>query len=405
MPALHGLAMQLKHLRLRDFRNFTRLELDFPAGVIVIGGPNGAGKSSLLEAIHYLSYLRSFRAAADREVVRFGAPLALVEAQLADDAQRPFDARLVLRSGQRYLRLNGSDVTRFQDFIGRLHSQFFFPGDLSLLTGDPALRREVLDLELLRLKPQLTPVYAQFSSALRQRNRTLKLIYPLPGQKKAGAAELEKALEVYTQQLTQAGAQVMRERLGLVSVLDGQFSALYSGLAPPGGETVSLRYICAVDLGSGAGLQTRGMAGLKTSPTDTADIAHNYRRLLDDAAGKEANLRYTTVGPHRDDLGFILSAAHDLRRFGSQGQMRSAVLAFRLALCGLSQQRLSDDPILLLDDALSEMDDARKQRLLKLCAQRTQVFITSASEREVELIAPLATAVYHVQDASVERVK
>src|SRR5438045_3839269 len=107
--------MQLKHLRLRDFRNFTRLDVDFPPR-------------------------------------RFGSPLALVEAELADDAGRPFDARLVLRSGQRYLRLNGSDVTRFQDFIGRLHSQFFFPGDLSLLTGDPALRREVLDLELLRLK-------------------------------------------------------------------------------------------------------------------------------------------------------------------------------------------------------------------------------------------------------------
>ena len=173
--------MQLKHLRLRDFRNFTRLEIDFPPGVVVIGGPNGAGKSSLLEAIHYLSYLRSFRAAADREVVRFGIAARAGRGAARRRCARPFDARLVLRSGQRYLRLNGSDVTRFQDFIGRLHSQFFFPGDLSLLTGDPALRREVLDLELLRLKPQLTPVYTQFGSALRQRNRTLKLLYPHAG--------------------------------------------------------------------------------------------------------------------------------------------------------------------------------------------------------------------------------
>ncbi len=245
----------------------------------------------------------------------------------------------------------------------------------------------MLDLELLRLKPQLTPVYAQFGNALRQRNRTLKLLYPMPGQRKADAAELEKALEVYTQQVVTAGALVMRERRGLTTVLDGHFTALYSGLAPPGGESISLRYVSGVEL-----------------KQDDA-VVENYRRLLDDAAGKDANLRYTSVGPHRDDLGFILAPAHDLRRYGSQGQMRSAVLAFRLALCNLSQQRLSDDPILLLDDALSEMDDARKQRLLKLCAQRTQVFITSASEREVELIAPLATAVYQVQDGGVERVK
>jgi DNA replication and repair protein RecF len=378
--------VRLKRIRLKDFRNYDRLELDFPPGVIVLSGPNGAGKSNLLEAIHYLSYLRSFRAAADREVVRFGTPLALVEAQLEDDAARPFDARLILKSGQRYLRLNGQDVTRFQDFIGRLHSQFFFPGDLSLLTGDPAGRREVLDLELLRLKPQLTPVYQQFQTTLRQRNRTLKLLYPMPGQRKADP-QLDKSLDVYTTQLANAGAQIMRERRGLTAVLDGHFGPLYSGIAPADGETVGLRYVCGVEL----------------QPDDR--VAANYRRQLEDAAPKEATLRYTTVGPHRDDLGFILDARHDLKRYGSQGQMRSGVLAFRLALCDLSRQRMSDDPILLLDDALSEMDDNRKQRLLKLYRSRSQVFITSASEREVELITPLAQAVYHVENGAVERRK
>ncbi len=376
--------MRLERLRLKDFRNHEQTAVEFPAGIIVLTGPNGAGKSNLLEAIHYLSYLRSFRAGQDREVVRFGTPFAAVEAKLSDDAGRPFEARLVLKGGQRYVRLNGTDVTKFQDFIGRLASQFFYPGELALLTGDPGLRREVLDVELLRLKPVLAPVYKQYHSALLQRNKTLKLIFPVPGQRRKDAG-LDKALSAFTQQLISAGAQIMRERRGLAGVLDGHFSPLYESLAPPGGERVNLRYLSSVEL----------------IPDDR--VTQNYTQLLSAAADKESTLRYTTVGPHRDDLGFILNESYDLRRFGSQGQMRSAVLAFRLALCELSRQRLSDDPVLLLDDALSEMDDGRKQRLLALCRKHSQVFITSASEREVELIAPFASAVYHVEQGQVRR--
>jgi len=134
-----------------------------------------------------------------------------------------------------------------------------------------------------------------------------------------------------------------------------------------------------------------------------AEITASFRALLAAAGEAEANLRYTTVGPHRDDLAFILDQEHDLRHFGSQGQQRSAALTFRLALSALSARRLSDDPLLLLDDALSEMDDQRKRRLLKLCAKHRQVFITSASDREVDLIVAQASVVYRVTDGSVER--
>ncbi|MBN2081150.1 DNA replication and repair protein RecF [bacterium] len=372
--------MRLKRLKLRDFRNYERLDLEFPAGIIVLAGANGAGKSNLLEAIHYLSYLKSFRTNRDREVVRYSCPLALIEARLADDDERPFDARLVLKSGKRHVRLNGNDITRFQDFIGRLHSQFFFPGDLTLLTGDPTLRREVLDLELLRLKPVLLPVYQKFRNALKQRNSVLKLLYPQPGRRHNRPVDLLKALEAYTEQLIGAGVAIMRERRGITKVLNEQFVPLYARLAPPEGESVSLRYLSAVPL----------------EPDD--QLAANYRRLLSESQETEASLRFTTVGPHRDDLGFILDGERDLKRYGSQGQQRSAALTFRLALAALSRQRLSDDPLLLLDDALSEMDDERKQRLLAICRQHRQVFITSASQREVDLISPLATVVYTVED-------
>lgn len=379
--------VRLERIRLMDFRNYARLELSFPPGIIVLTGPNGAGKSNLLEAIHYLSYLKSFRPARDREVLRYDAPLALIEARLSDDAQRPFDARLVLRAGKRHVRLNGSDITRFQDFIGRLHSQFFFPGDLSLIGGDPALRREVLDLELLRLKPALTAVYQRFSQALKERNRTLKLLYPQPGARREHAADLLKALGVYSEQLLTSAATIIRERRGVTAVLDGLFSQIYSALAPVGGEQARLNYISQATL----------------KPDEA--VLPSLRQLLADAEASEAQLRYTSVGPHRDDLGFILDGVRDMRRFGSQGQQRSAALAFRLALCALSAQRLSDDPLLLLDDALSEMDDGRKQRLLKLCARHRQVFITSASEREVELIAPLAQAVFYVDNGRISPAK
>jgi DNA replication and repair protein RecF len=375
--------LRLTRLRLRDFRNYERLDLEFPPGIVLLTGPNGAGKSNLLEAIHYLSYLRSFRGARDREVLRHGAQYAAVDAELLDDHDRPFDARLVLKGGKRFVRLNGSAVTRFQDFIGRLHSQFFFPGDLSLLTGDPALRREVLDLELLRLKPQLTPLLRGYSAALAERNRVLKLLFPQPGRRQAQPGELQQALDVYTAQLVAAGTQLMRERRGLARVLDTEFARLYGELAPPGGEQCSLRYVAAVEL----------------EPDD--GIAARFEAALAGTADAEASLRYTTVGPHRDDLGFLLDGKRDMKRYGSQGQVRSAALCFRLALCALSARRLADDPLLLLDDALSEMDDARKERLLALCRKHRQVFITSASQREADQVAPLASAVLRVEAGTV----
>lgn len=376
--------MQLKRLKLRDFRNYRQLDLAFPPGIIVVAGPNGAGKSNLLEAIHYLSYLKSFRTGRDREVIRHNRPLAVVDAQLADDSNRGFDVRLVLKGGKRHVRLNGNDITRFQDFIGRLHSQFFFPGDLSLLTGDPSLRREAMDLELLRLKPALAPVYQKYRSAIRQRNTTLKLLYPQPGQQAVGDQGLQRALAVYSEQLVATGVQIIRERRGLVKVLNELFAPLYAQLAEPDGESIGLRY----------------RSGVALEPDEA--IAQSFREVLAAASETESNLRYTTVGPHRDDLAFILDQEHDLRHYGSQGQQRSAALTFRLALSSLSARRLGDDPMLLLDDALSEMDDQRKRRLLKLCCKHRQVFITSASDREVDLIGSQAAAVYRVADGGVK---
>ncbi len=376
--------MRLEHLKLWDFRNYERVSAQFPPGIIVLTGPNGAGKSNLLEAVHYLSYLKSFRQARDRDVIRHQKQFGAVEANLVDDAGRKFDVRLVIKSGQRHVQFNGDNVAKFQDFIGKLHSQFFFPGNLALISGDPSMRREVLDLELLRLKPGLIPVYQRFRNALKERNKLLKLLHPRPGETARNATSLQTALAAFTEELVLAGSQVMRERRGLVTVLDGLFGPLYSELAPKGAETVSLAYNSTVEL----------------LPDD--EVQANFRNKLEQAANSEAQLRYTTVGPQRDDLTFLMDGGRDLRRFGSQGQMRSTALVFRLALCTLSAQRISDQPILLLDDALSEMDDERKERLLGICAKHPQVFITSASRREVELIRPLATSVFAVGDGKLE---
>ena len=375
--------MHLAALTLRDYRNYRLLELEFPGGIIVLTGQNGAGKSNLLEAIHYLSYLRSFRTTRDREIVRFDAPYSVIDARFSDAGGHDFEVRLVLKDGKRFVRYNGNDVQKFQDYIGRLHSQFFFPGDLGIVTGDPALRREVLDLELLRLKPQLTAVMNHFRRAREQRNRLLKLIHPQPGVTR-DSRELRQSLEAFSEQMLTSGAQLIRERLGLTRVLDGLFRPLHRQLATDDGEQLSLEYISQVPL------------------EPAADIVEHYRASLAAAADSEASLRYTSIGPHRDDLLFRLNGERDLKRYGSQGQMRSAALAFRLALCELSRQRIKDDPILMLDDALSEMDDGRKGRLMGLVGRYAQVVITSASEREVAQISPAASVILRVGNGRVE---
>jgi DNA replication and repair protein RecF len=367
--------MMVRKLDLTNFRCYPALRLELPAGLVVVTGSNASGKSSLLEAIFVASAGRSPRTMRDSELVRWGAKDARVEAVFERDEGRYLDIvfELDVAGGPRKrLLADGNPVRRAAELLSRVPLVLFTPADLQLAQAAPVVRRRFMNLALARLRPAYADDLARYGRALMQRNRLLAM----------GAGEAE--LRPWTAQMVAAGAEVAVQRRRFAAGVGALAAGLHAALAGEG-EALGVEYA-----GSLAG-------------DDPAAAAEQYTALLGRAASEELRMRRTLVGPHRDDLRLTLGG-QALRRFGSQGQQRTAALALKLAEADLIRRETGAPPLLLLDDCLSELDEARASHVLGLTEAYGQLIVTSAA-REAALERASAALWLHLRDGEVERIE
>ncbi len=332
--------MHFTHLQLSNFRLYRSLSLELPEGLNVFWGANAQGKTALLEALYLLATSRSFRTQSEVELLRWENEVARISSRLARDSGR--ERRLEFawqRLGQkvtREVRLMGQPVRKLGEFLGEVLLTLFVPGDLSLVQGGPQERRRFLDLTLCKLYPTYLAALSQYQRVLKQRNELLK---------RGNASELEP----WDLLLVQNAGQLMTRRQELAIDLDSRFQQLYRQLSHEDAP-LSLTY----------------------APNSTELEADLLRRRAE-----EFRLRTSLVGPHRDEL-LVRLGARSLRRFGSQGQQRTAVLALRLAEAEVLTERSGESAMVLLDDCLSELDPSRQERLLNSLTGYRQVFLTTA---------------------------
>lgn len=324
--------MHLSSLSLVDFRNFADLSVAFdPHGTTVVTGPNGAGKTNLLEAVGYLSSLRSFRGAPREAMVRRGASTAVLRAA-AQVGPRPLTLEAeIVTAGRSRLLLNRQAVRRRSDLADGLRCSVFSPNDIAVVRGGPGDRREFLDEALGVVDPKSARVADETERILRQRNALLR-----EGHRRS-AGEMDRSLEVWDEQLDEAGTRLAASREELLEQIQPRAAAHYHRLA--GRKTaVAAEY-------------RRSWAGsLRTSLAEhrRADLARGL----------------TSVGPHRDDVELLVDGL-PARTHASQGEQRSLALALRLAAHQLATERLGEPPVLLLDDVFSELDAARRRALME----------------------------------------
>ncbi len=371
--------MLIERVRIRDYRNIAKAEIEPPAGINLIFGANAQGKTNLLDALHFATYIKSARATREKEIVRIGAERARVEVWLKKSGELTNHLSVTVSGIKKFLKLDGNAVTRFEDAIGILGAHFFFPSDLSLIKGDPSLRREALDYEVLKAVPSAVRPYADFKRALLQRNSLLKRF----------GAENAKEISAWTDKMVKAGVEIARMRSNLLERIKPRFVIHYGRISNEP-DPVTIKYFCSF---------SNDVGGIAKEA-----LQKSYSERIYEVAEKERELQYTTIGPHRDELLFQLGG-ESLRRYGSQGQQRSAVLAFKIALCDVARELTGDDPVLFLDDALSELDDSRKKSLLSALENRSQVFISLASEKELKLVAPKASTVWMVNKGKISPAK
>jgi DNA replication and repair protein RecF len=363
--------VHLRHLQLIDVRSYDRADVEFTDGVTVLIGPNAQGKTNLLEAVQRVATGGSHRVASDAPLVRAGAELGVIRAELETDDGRRRTVELELGSGRRTrTRVDGQDARRAADALGVLRAVLFAPEDVAIVRGDPSERRRFLDDLLAQRRPAFAAARGEYERALRQRNQLLKQARTLPASARDAAGA---TLEVWTDQLIQHGTQLVAARIAAVRTLAGPVDAFYRDLADRP-EPIGLRYV------SSAGELDRDADGRVPDP---APIAAAMRARLGEVADEERTRGVSLVGPHRDDLELTIGPL-PARAYASQGEAWSLALALKLATYEVLAE-VGDRPIVLLDDVFAELDTTRRHRLAAACGRFDQVLVTAAVEEDVPL--------------------
>ena len=344
--------MRLLDLNLRDFRNYESLELEFDPGVNLIVGSNAQGKTNLLEAVCYAGSGRSFRTQKQGELIRFHADFAEIEAQVHAE-ERQQSLRWVLFSGARPRQIyrNGAKKKSASEIAGVLPTVLFCPEDLMVLKSGAAARRRLGDQALCQLRPNYDAALTEYNRILDQKSRILKDHFEYPG--------VLEVLPVYNARLCQVGALLISYRARFYDSL-GRAAARYHSQFSGGAEEFRLEY--------------RTVSTVKDPFAPVARLTQDLYDHLDSHYRAELESGQCLTGPHKDDFDVSLSGIN-LKAYGSQGQTRTAAISLKLAQRELMGREWGEEPVLLLDDVLSELDQSRQDFVLNQIVSG-QVFIT-----------------------------
>lgn len=335
--------MHLAHLRLRDFRNYARLDVDFAPGFQLLLGGNAQGKTNVLEAIYLMATLRSFRGVGSAQMVRHGQKGYFVGGQLV--GQGDHDIKMYWSARERRLSLDARPVRKLTDYLGTLRAVVFCTEDLQLVKGTARIRRRFLDLLLAQTHATYLPVLQQYARALRSRNALLKR-QPVD----------EAALDSFSRELIRLGSEITRLRNELAPRLSPLVRLAYRRISHDA-EELRLAY----------------------QPSVQRDFAVE----LAQSRPRERTWRITLVGPHRDELQLLLND-RSAAQFGSEGQKRTLAIALKMAQAEYLTGLHGTPPVLLIDDVMGELDVERRSGLLPLLERahhaRGQVFMTCTEE-------------------------
>jgi DNA replication and repair protein RecF len=424
--------MRVTHLGITNFKNYARLELDLAAGTTVIYGENAQGKTSFLEAIYYLAGGRSLGSQSDAQLINWVAQQSgLAYARLAAQVQREQSPRgpgkldqfeivlslepgpsarendngesttgLRLRKGMKY---NGA-TTRALDWIGKLTVVLFVPADLELVTGPPAQRRNYLDNIISQIDTRYAEALSTYNRVVQQRNQHLK---QLQERGAAGSRASADSVHMWDDQLVSHGTYLVLRRQAIMTSLDERVQAIHPELTG-GRERLRLLYRPNLEVGRKVDYQLPLALGADFSATyhqpdlDAGDVAAHFYARLREGEARELAQGVTLAGPHRDEMRFLVDGV-DMNIYGSRGQQRSTALALKLAEMELMHGQTGEQPVLLLDDVLSELDAKRRQYLIGRVDAHEQTLVTTTELAEYAGQFTRPVRVLHVREGIMRR--
>ena len=357
--------MVIKSIELADYRNYDSLTMQFDKGTNILYGDNAQGKTNILEAIFVSATTKSHRGSKDKEIINFDKEEAHIRTYLEKEGVETRVDMHLRKSKSKGLAIDGQKIKKAADLLGLCNIVFFSPEDLGIIKNGPSERRRFVDMELCQLDNLYLYNLNNYNKIVNQRNKLLKDMYMNP--------DLKETLSIWDMQLVSYGSRIIERRKIFVEQLNEIIYDIHKKLS---GDKEELT--------------------IKYEPDTCIDEFEKNLKLSWD---KDIKAKMTSVGPHRDDFSFFVSDI-DIRKFGSQGQQRTAALSLKLSEIELVKKLSQDTPVLLLDDVLSELDSNRQNYLLNNIGDIQTIISCTGLEEFVNNRFEI-NKVFHVSNGSV----
>lgn len=326
--------MYIKTLTLTDFRNYKEESFEFSDGINILTGANAQGKTNMAEALFYLCTGYSPKAVREKQLIRAGAERAKIYGNAVSKVGNVSVEATLTVSGEKEIKVNGAKVSKMGDLFGNINSVFFNPSELKLVQESPEDRRRFMNISLSQMSKQYFYALCRYNKILAQRNNLLKSF---------DRAMIADTLPVWDLQMSKEASKIFYMRNKFIADLAPIAKQIHAELS--GGEVLKISPENAI----------------KGDEQEIADLMYIQLR---ESYEKDLKLGFTNVGPHREDIKFVLNGT-DVRHYGSQGQQRTVALSIKLAEVELFKNNFGEYPVLILDDVLSELDRKRQRMLFK----------------------------------------
>lgn len=356
--------MHLKHLSIINFKNWEQLELDLKKGIICFTGANGEGKTNIIDALHVLSFCKSFLNPVDSQNIRHGESFYMVNGVYEVEGEELNVVSSFKKGQKKVIKKNNKAYERIADHIGEIPCVIIAPQDVEIVLGGSEVRRKLFDALISQYDKQYLNELIKYSKLVSQRNAMLKHMA------KSGNRDCA-SVQIYDDQMIEPGEYIHKQRTSFIEEFKPVFAKIHKELCE-GNDDVSLSY----------------KSDLSTS---------SFKESLDSAFEKDRIVQYTTVGIHKDDYVFTIDG-FPLKKFGSQGQQKTFTIALKLAQIGYLKSKVGKTPLLLLDDIFDKLDEKRIASLLRIVANENieQAFVTDTSTSRLEDILQSVETAYNV---------
>ncbi len=363
--------MQIQNLKLLNFRNYNQLSVTFDAHLNIIYGKNGAGKTNLVEAIYVLALSRSFKQIQDKTLIKNGTNLAKIEGTVENNYQNTY--KVIITDLGKKVKINNNKITRISDYVSKINIVLFNPSDLKMIKDTPSVRRKYLNIAISQLQISYLKLLSDYNKILKIRNAYLKQIN---GKQNT----LDSYLQIITEKMIDIGLQIYEKRKKFLNNINNYIADIYLKIAETG--HLKIQYVSDYE---------------KKSKEELLKL---YNKNLK----RDLTLGKTSIGVHHDDFIFLLDDL-DIKDYGSEGQQKNAIIAWKFSEIMIFKIEKQVTPILILDDLLSELDIGKIKNIFKFIDDDIQTFITTTEIEKLEnLLGKKKYKKFHITAGLLEEV-